>query len=612
MVTRRTFAVLLATCTLGQAAFADDVINVSASLSEERVLTGDAVTLEINVVSQSQEAIEISMPRLEGMTELSRSKSEGTSIQWTGAGQKVTREYTVTIELQADKAGKLTIPPISARAGKNRGESTALFLNVGASEELAKDAETPDPDRITPPEKGEERLFLRYKVDKATAYVGEQIIIDLDVYALPSMNFSIEDAPQPPPLDGFWKEVLDQPRQLTRRIESVQGRSYHAYRVWRLAIFPLEAGERTIAQAQASFGVNRSIFGGGQRDRRKAPPIKLEILPLPTEGRPANFSSQNVGEYTLEAKLDRDRVPAGKALVLSLVLSGRGNLKNVRLPDLSEVPGFRVFAPTVTDAIEVDGTGIHGSKRAEILLMPERGGRLEIPSVSMTIFNPVEKRYQRLETGTQRVVVEGEPSANSGETLVATERGEAETKLEPVKKPSLRPLRYRSALSTTPVPPWQNPLLLGLFFLPPVIFVAARVFSSAYALSRRETEGSRRRAKSKANRERLSKARAAVDAGNTANAFREMREALLELASEKTGVALRGATIEEARAAFMARGASEKLTAAYVREMEAADYAAFAPQAMDRGALEGAADRWEALFADLEAFKPDSSSGGAR
>jgi hypothetical protein len=584
--------------------FADDVISVSASLSEERVLTGDAVTLEINVVSQSQEAIEISLPRLEGLTELSRSKSEGTSIQWTGAGQRVTREYTVTIELQADKAGKLTIPPITARAGKNRGSSSELELSVGASEELNQTASTPEPDRIAPPERGEERLFMRYKVDKATAYVGEQIILDLDVYALPSMNFSIDDAPQLPALDGFWKETLDQPRQLTRRIESIQGKSYHAYRVWRIAIFPLDAGEKTIAQASATFGVNRSIFGGGQRERRKAPAIKLEILPLPSEGRPGNFSAQNVGVYTLEAKLDNEKVPAGKALVLSLTLNGRGNLKSVRLPDLSEVPGFRVFPPTVTDAIEIDGTGIHGSKRAEILLMPERGGRLEVPSVEMTIFNPVEKRYQRLETGSKRVVVEGEPSNTNGETFAATQTPDNETRLEPVKKPSLRPLRYRSQLTAAPIPPWKNPVFVGLFFLPPVLFVAARILSSMLALSRRETEGSRRRAKTKQARERLSKARKAVDAGDTANAYREMREALLDFASEQSGVSLRGMTIEEARAALAALGAKESLLSGYVREMEAADYAAFAPQALDRGALEGAADRWETLFTELETFTP--------
>jgi hypothetical protein len=75
------------------------------------------------------------------------------------------------------------------------------------------------------------------------------------------------------------------------------------------------------------------------------------------------------------------------------------------------------------------------------------------------------------------------------------------------------------------------------------------------------------------------------------------------LGSEKLGASLRGMTIDEARAALSAKGASAGLIDAYVREMEAADYVQFAPQAIDRRELEGAADRWEKLFAELEVWK---------
>jgi hypothetical protein len=576
---------------------------VTASLSDEQVMAGDVVTLEVNIVANTDGNVELSMPRIDGLTELSRSKSEGTSIQWMNGAQKITKEYTLTIELQADKTGKLTIPPITASAGRNKGSSKPLTINVGAGEEPAE-AATAEAGKILPPQPGEEKLFMRYKVDRAEAYVGQQILVDLDVYVLPTLNFQIEDAPQPPSLDGFWKEVIDQPRSLSRRIESVNGRSYHAYRVWRVALFPLEAGERVLPTGTLTFAVNRSIFGGGQRDRRRAPSIKLEILPLPTEGRPNNFSTQNVGLYTLTGTLDRDKVPAGKALVFTLKLSGRGNIKNVRLPELPALDGFRVFPPTITDDVQFDGDGLFGTKRAEILLMPERGGRLEIPSIDLAVFNPIEKRYQRLETGTMRVVVEGDPSALASAQTIApsqTPSGDPQSPaVEKIARPSLKPLRFRSTLKPHRGPPWENPLLLALFFAPPFLFLAIRTGRAVYAASRRETHSSRRRALTKAARARLSKARAAVHAGDTAAAYREMREALLDFGSEKLGAQLRGMTIEEARAAFRKRGAPETLIEAYAREMEAADYVQFAPQAIDKTALAGAADRWESLFGELE------------
>lgn len=586
---------------------ADDVIEVTASLSDESVMTGDVVTMEVNVVSHTDGQLELELPRVDGLTELSRSKSEGTSIQWTNGSQRITKEYTLTIELQAEKAGKLTIPPITASSGKNRGQSRPMVLNVGA-EALPANIASAEAGKIAPPEPGEERLFIRYKVDRAEAYVGQQIVLDLDVYALPSMNFAIEEAPPPPSLDGFWKETIDQPQRLTRRIESISGRSYHVYRVWRIALFALEPGERTIPTGSLTYAVNRSIFGGGQRDRRKAPAMKLEILPLPTEGRPAAFSSQNVGQYTLTAALDRDKVPAGKALVLTLSLTGRGNVKNARLPELPPLDGFRVFAPTVTDQFDHDGNGFFGTKRAEILLMPERGGRLEIPSIELSIFNPEEKRYQRLETPTMRVLVEGDPSTAAGETFAPNQTARAPNEPRddtqtPIARPSLKPLRFRSTLASHQAPPWENGLLLALFFAPPFAFLAIRLGGSLYALSRRETDASRSKAKTRAARERLAKARAAVHAGDTAGAYREMREALLDLGSEKIGRPLRGMTIEEARAALASHGAGAKLVEVYVREMEAADYVQYAPQAIDRKSLEGAADRWESLFSELEALR---------
>ncbi|MCK6552506.1 BatD family protein [Myxococcota bacterium] len=586
---------------------AGDELAVSASLSESHVAVGDTVTLEINIVSHVEGAIEVQIPAVAGLTELSRSKSEGTSIQWSSRGQQITREHTITIELEATKPGKHTIPPIEARAGKVRAASAAVTLDVGGSDPASEGATAANPNVVEPPGPGEQRLFLRYKVDRATAYVGQQILVDLDVYASPNLNFAFEEVPQPPTLDGFWREIVEAPTQrLTRRIESVGGRSWQVYRLWRLALFPLEPGEVTISPAQIVYSVNRSIFGGGQRERRKAPAIKLDVRPLPSEGRPAGFVAGNVGVYDLTASLDRETVPAGKAVVLSIALGGRGNLKNVRLPEVKEIPGFRVFAPTVSDDVKIDPSGVSGTKRAEILLMPEVGGRLEIPPLEVVTFDPEAERYQRLTTPSLRVAVEGDPAAAgvqpSQPTAATTPRDERAATAS--TQGELRPIRFRSTLEAPPTPPWQSVPFAALMLGPPLVFLAFVGAERVAARAKRETPESKRRAAVRHARHRLEKASEAARTGDAARAYHELSEALLDYASEKTGAGLRGMTNDELRRALEVRGAPATLAQHFAAEHERARYARFGPGSSDARSLESALERTESILEQLEAWTP--------
>lgn len=590
---------------------AQEPLSVSVELSEQHVSTGDSLTMEVNVVSRVDGQIELALPELEGLVELSRSKSEGTSISWTGRGQQITREVTFTLELEAQVAGKHTIPPVKARAAGHTAASRPIVVEVSKAGGDDVPASKADPSRVEPPGPGEQRLFLRYKVDRASAFVGEQILLDLDVYATPSLNFAIEENAPPPTLDGFWREVVDQPQRLTRRVESIGGKSYQVYRMWRMALFPLEPGEKTIPEVQLTFAVNRSIFGGGQRDRRKPPKITLDVKPLPTEGRPAGFSAGNVGAYQLAATVDHQTVPAGKALVLSVVASGRGNVKNLRLPELPPIPGFRTFPPTVSDSVTVDAGGVSGEKRAQILLMPERGGRLEIPAIELVTFNPAEARWDRLQTSSIRVAVEGDPSALApAQTLPPSIDGSGVPNAAapreasgPLAKDELRPIRFRSTLEKPSPPPWASaPFAAGLL-APPLLYALLRLAEAMAHRGRRETPESRRRAALRHAHARLARAREASERGDGEAAHHELLEALLDFTREKVGVSFRGMTTEEMRSALEARGAPPPLIERFTAEVDASNYARFVPGATDAEAVKAALSRFESLLGALEVWE---------
>lgn len=85
-----------------------------------------------------------------------------------------------------------------------------------------------------------------------------------------------------------------------------------------------------------------SAYGGsGQLEKHsiRGKPVRIEVLPIPQEGRPSPFFGA-VGRFQLEAELDRDRVRVADSLKLTLTVRGRGNFEFLRMPELQELKGF--------------------------------------------------------------------------------------------------------------------------------------------------------------------------------------------------------------------------------------------------------------------------------
>jgi hypothetical protein len=585
---------------------ADDALSIEATISDDSVLVGDILTIQITAVGRVDGQVNIVAPAIDGLTEVNRSRSEGTSISWTSAGQSITREVTLSIEYQADRAGEIAIPPFVAKLGQHEARTKASTIQAHGSPPPPKGPAAPG--KVTPPENAERQLFVRYVLDRNSAYLGQQILMDLMIFALPGSAFSVDEVGPPPELDGFWREIVDQPQRLNRTVEMVDGRRYDVYRVWRVAMFPLAKGMKAVPPAAITFSTGRSLFSSGRRIRRQTAPVELDILPLPTEGRPQDFSNNNVGTYSLKASVDHTSVPAGKAVVLQLELGGRGNIKNARLPEIGEIQGFRAFPPTTSDKVNTGLAGIDGTKTAQILLMPTVGGRLEIPRFDLTVFDPESAEYKRLTTESKRlttesirIAVEGDPTAEMARTTVEPEVSQPEP--ERIDRASLKPLRFRSKLSENGAPIWKQPPFAALMIGPPFLFALALALEAMIARAKRDTPTARKKAASRRARERLTAAKDAADKGAVADAWAELREAILELGTNKCGVALRGMTLEEIDHALAERGADEALRREITAELEAADHARFGVS-MKPADLE----RWTELLLHLDTWSPKEPS----
>jgi hypothetical protein len=154
-------------------------------------------------------------------------------------------------------------------------------------------------------------------------------------------------------------------------------------------------------QSRSRRGVFDDPFFGQARSGRPtslaSEALSFQVLPVPPEGRPADFSGL-VGSFTLESTIEPQQLKAGESVTLTATVRGRGNVK--RIPELKFPPldGLKIYAdqPVVKD--EKDGEGVIVSKTMKWALVPEQAGRYRVPALTMSYFETAAGRYRTLKT----------------------------------------------------------------------------------------------------------------------------------------------------------------------------------------------------------------------
>jgi len=123
----------------------------------------------------------------------------------------------------------------------------------------------------------------------------------------------------------------------------------------------------------------------------EAPPVKVTVKPFPKENQPASFNGA-VGHYTFAASLvSPSSITEGEEMSLALKISGKGNLKNVKAPDLCCQPGYSGFfrLSDLPPSEEIEGD----TKTILVKLQPLNPFIEALPSVEFSFFDPDTAGY---------------------------------------------------------------------------------------------------------------------------------------------------------------------------------------------------------------------------
>ena len=428
---RRPGLLLLVVAALGAVAAvgAEEDVHLSADVDAREIGVEDQVQLTISVTGRSLSGREeVTFP---GLKNLRLVGGPMQSTQFSIVNGVASQGKTYTYVLQATSAGKAEIGAVRLRLASGAEKVTEpIAINVAGgsvrprSRAGGSSSRDPlfggDPFGEDPFEGFFGRRGARAPAPKVVAeaaasrqklHVGEPLRLVYQVYT--QTDLTTVDFAEEPKHPGFWAEDIERPASTTRRGEpaTLAGERYVRFTVTEKLLFPMKPGQLTIPAARLRIGVARAgFFDGGGSVVRETKPLTVEVSAIPE----APGSSGAVGQFKASASLDRTSIALGEAVTLRFTLTGRGNLRWIERGPVLEVPNVKVFPPQVKDAIKVEASGMSGSRTWEYVLVPQTGGKLELPPLALTYFDPVAERSLRAETAGLAVEVLSAPSAASG------------------------------------------------------------------------------------------------------------------------------------------------------------------------------------------------------
>jgi oxygen tolerance protein BatD len=602
----------LAAVLVASAALAAEEVQVSARADADEVALDGTLNLQITAtVSSKGDQAELTLPDLKDFDVVSRSQSEQVAFTFLNGAPTFRRTTVTTVKLAPRREGQLAIEParviykgrtyttqpISIRA-LPPGQTPAPKARAQATPPPPRpDAFTEDgaldPFQDVHPQSRD--LVLRASVDRERPFVGQQISYSL--YLLARVNVSGIDKLQLPRLDGFWSEEIEAPQQLVGEARIIDGVPYRAFLLRKRALFPLRPGKVQVEPAEVEVMTGFGMLFSRSSTRRASQPITLDVQPLPEARKPAGFDAGNVGSWTLTASVDPVAVAVGQPVTLKLVAQGRGNVRNLALPKLGQIPGLRAYDATSNDKEAIEQGQVTGTRTVEQLLVPERTGALEIPSLSMDVFDPAQKAYRAVRTDPIRLEVHAAPANASVGSQVPAQNLLAAG--------GLRPIRLRMTRASIEPPPWTRGWFWPLLAAGPVaVALVAGAGRLRRVLARDPAEERVKKARSAA-RARLRGAESLLEEqrlgnGSASDFHAEVARALTGYLADKQGIAAAGLTREELGRALLDRGHPPGTVRAVLGVLDECDRARFAPGGSDLASQEARLERAGRLIGELE------------
>ena len=266
-----------------------------------------------------------------------------------------------------------------------------------------------------------ENVHLIAEVSKSNPFLNEAITIVYKLYV--SNDVSITRSWQEldtPKFQDFWSQYIEEKGEQQIYETTYEGKPYRYVILRKAVLYPQKTGELTIEPLTLDVpidvqGNTRDIFGRRRMTRVNrtisAGKRIINVKPLPTEGRPDDFSGA-VGNFNFSVSVNKTMLDANEALELKIRTKGIGNLKLFNLPFLTLPSSLEVYEPVRDNKVAINIKGMNGFISDTYTIIPQYKGTYPIRAITFSYFDVTSSKYKTIISDEIVVKVQNGPVPN--------------------------------------------------------------------------------------------------------------------------------------------------------------------------------------------------------
>ena len=504
---------------------------------------------------------------------------------------KMTSSFTAvyTCVVMAKTEGTFTIPPATITVGNSTYKSNELTVTVLPAEQATNAAAT----NHNASQAGQQQaasassnkdVFVVMHVSKNSVYENEGFLVTFKLYSL--VDISGFEGAKFPEFEGFISQEIDLGSNTQMNLEAYNGRNYRTAIIKQTVLYPQRSGKITIGAGKFDVVARirsqqrvRSFFDDffdTYSDVKKSltsAPVTINVKPLPA-GKPASFSGA-VGEYSLTSSISSNEVKSDDAVTVKVNISGNGNIKLLKNPEVVFPNDFEVFDPVVDMKTNVTQSGVRGTKSIEYNAIPRYAGDFTIPKAEFSYFDLKSQTYKTLSTPEYKLhVKQGE--AGSGSVTAPV--------LNATDKESIRflgkDIRY---IKTENYKFHKGSFFFGTFnyylfyIIPALLFIILFIIYRKQAAENANIALVRTKKASKVASKRLKTAAKYLNENKQEAFYDETLKAVWGYLSDKLNIPVSALTKDNVEANLTQYGVDENLIRDFRNILDTAEFARFAP-----------------------------------
>ena len=541
----------------------------------------------------NKEGRDLRLPDLKGF-EVLFGPSVSTSFSQSTINGKTTSESSVTYTyiLTAEKEGTYTLAPASISVDGSNYKSNSLTIKV-----LPPDKNSPN--RSSAGTSGSDNremassggsatvkasdAFIRAIISKQNVYEQEGFTVTFRLYTtLNVVDFGKIEFPE---FEGFMVEEVNLPGNQQLQMEHYNGRNYFTADLRKTLLFPQRSGKMTIPSGRIEMvfsvpsGRKVSTFFGTQEvavDVKKpmvTNPVSIDVKPLPGD-KPAGFSGA-VGAFSMKPVISAQNTRANEAITIKLEISGTGNMKLIRNPEVKFPTNFEVYDPTINNSLNVTTNGLTGIRTIEYLAIPRYEGNYTIPPIEFSYFDMNSHSYKTVASPEYTLnVAKGDPSKASANNYQNRSNVEVENDIRFLK-------------TETPTYQTKNNFFVGSagywlwYIIPSLFLIVFYLFNRKKARENANIALTRTRKANKIAVKRLKIAEKYLKEQNKEKFYDEVLRALWGYFSDKLSIPVANLSKNNIESELSKYGIDNKLIAKFMEILNTCEFARYAPAETD-------------------------------